>query len=133
VRELESQALTDWLEILREQTETGNRMARDVPKMLADPDITPDQVKVLFGALEKQAEFAETLSAASGGGCCTVASAAPFQMARRLLAALTSDVPATQSCSVRMPGGSHAGFHAALRQRSSAEMRDPTSQPCRRG
>ena len=56
--------MTDWLEILKEQAETGNRMARDVPKMLADPDITPEQVKVLFGALEKQAEFAEALSAA---------------------------------------------------------------------
>ena len=39
--ERESRALTDWLEILKEQTETGNRMACDVPKMLADPDITP--------------------------------------------------------------------------------------------
>jgi hypothetical protein len=56
--------LTDWLQILKEQTKTGERMARDVPKMLADPDITPEQVKVLFGALEKQAQFAETLSAA---------------------------------------------------------------------
>ena len=40
--------LTDWLEILREQTATGDQMARDVPKMLADPEITQEQVKALF-------------------------------------------------------------------------------------
>jgi hypothetical protein len=56
--------LTDWLEILREQTATGDQMARDVPKMLADPQIGRDQVKALFGALEKQAEFVEILTAA---------------------------------------------------------------------
>jgi len=56
--------LTDWLEILREQTATGDQMARDVPKMLADPEISREQVKALFGALEKQAEFVEILTAA---------------------------------------------------------------------
>ena len=56
--------MTDWLEILREQTATGDQMARDVPKMLADPQISREQVKALFGALEKQAEFVEILTAA---------------------------------------------------------------------
>lgn len=56
--------MTDWLEILREQTATGDQMARDVPKMLADPEISREQVKALFGALEKQAEFVEILTAA---------------------------------------------------------------------
>jgi hypothetical protein len=59
-----SSALTDWLEILREQTETGDQLARDVPKMLAEPEISRDQVKALFGALEKQAQFVELLIAA---------------------------------------------------------------------
>lgn len=56
--------MTDWLEILRGQTATGDQMARDVPKMLADPEITRDQVKALFRALEQQAEFVEILIAA---------------------------------------------------------------------
>jgi hypothetical protein len=59
-----SSILTDWLEILREQTETGDQLAGDVSKMLADPEITQDQVKALFGALEKQAQFVELLIAA---------------------------------------------------------------------
>jgi hypothetical protein len=56
--------LTDWLEILKEQAETGDQMARDVPKMLADTEITQEQVKALFAALEKQAQFVELLTAA---------------------------------------------------------------------
>ena len=56
--------MTDWLEILKEQAETGGQMARDVPKMLADPEISRDQVKALFAALEKQAEFVELLTSA---------------------------------------------------------------------
>ena len=59
-----SSALTDWLEILREQSETGDQMAREVATMLADPQISRDQVKALFGALEKQAQFVELLIAA---------------------------------------------------------------------
>lgn len=53
--------MTDWLEILREQAETGVQMAREVPATLANPDISRDQVKKLFAALEQQAEFVEKL------------------------------------------------------------------------
>ena len=56
--------MTDWLAILKEQAETGDQMARDVPKMLADTEISRGQVKTLFAALEKQAEFVEILTAA---------------------------------------------------------------------
>jgi hypothetical protein len=53
--------VADWLEILKEQREEGERMRRDVPKMLADPDIARTQVMALFAALEKQAGFVEKL------------------------------------------------------------------------
>jgi hypothetical protein len=53
--------LTDWVAILKEQTATGDQMGREVPQMLANPDITEAQVKTLFSALEKQAEFVEKL------------------------------------------------------------------------
>jgi len=53
--------LADWIEILREQTATGDQMGREVPQMLANPDISEAQVKTLFSALEKQAEFVEKL------------------------------------------------------------------------
>jgi hypothetical protein len=57
----EDRRLTDWIGILKEQTVTGDKMGRDVPKMLADPDINEAQVKTLFSALEQQADFAEKL------------------------------------------------------------------------
>jgi hypothetical protein len=53
--------LTDWIAILKEQTATGDQMGREVPQMLANPDISEAQVKTLFSALEKQAEFVEKL------------------------------------------------------------------------
>lgn len=53
--------VTDWLEILKTQSEEGRRMGKQVPKMLADPAITAEQVKALFNALEKQADFIERL------------------------------------------------------------------------
>ena len=53
--------MADWIEILKEQTVTGDQMGREVPQMLANPDISESQVKVLFSALEKQAEFVEKL------------------------------------------------------------------------
>ncbi|MGB3389690.1 MAG: hypothetical protein WBA88_17090 [Pseudaminobacter sp.] len=53
--------MTDWLEILKQQNDEGKRMGRQVPKMLSDPAITADQVKALFDALEKQADFIERL------------------------------------------------------------------------
>ena len=59
--------MTDWLKILKEQKQEGDRVRREVPKMLANPDITVEQVKALFQALEKQAEFVEKLKAALEG------------------------------------------------------------------
>ncbi|RWO09752.1 MAG: hypothetical protein EOS07_11950 [Mesorhizobium sp.] len=53
--------MTDWIEILKEQTATGDQMSREVPQMLANPDISEAQVRTLFSALEKQAEFVEKL------------------------------------------------------------------------
>jgi hypothetical protein len=53
--------LSDWIAILKEQTATGDQMSREVPQMLANPDISEAQVKTLFSALEKQAEFVEKL------------------------------------------------------------------------
>ena len=53
--------MTDWIEILKEQTATGDQMSREVPQMLANPDISEAQVRTLFSALEKQAEFVENL------------------------------------------------------------------------
>ena len=53
--------MTDWLEILKQQTATGDQMAREVPQMVANPDISEAQVKTLFSALEKQADFVEKL------------------------------------------------------------------------
>lgn len=54
-------SLTDWLDILKQQTAIGDQMAREVPEMLANPDISEAQVKKLFAALEKQADFVEKL------------------------------------------------------------------------
>ena len=45
--------MTDWIGILKEQTVNGDQMGREVPKMLANPDISETQVKTLFAALEK--------------------------------------------------------------------------------
>lgn len=53
--------VNDWLEILKQQTETGDRMSRDVPSMLDDPEISEAQVRALFSALETQADFVEKL------------------------------------------------------------------------
>lgn len=53
--------MTDWGEILKEQAATGERMAREVPMMLDNPDISEAQVRALFVELEKQADFVEKL------------------------------------------------------------------------
>ena len=53
--------MTDWLNILKEQTAIGDRMSREVPDILANADITEAQVKRLFEALETQADFVEKL------------------------------------------------------------------------
>jgi hypothetical protein len=59
--------MTDWLKILGDEVRTGNEMRRQVPEMLADADITVEQVKALFAALEQQAQFCEKLKAALEG------------------------------------------------------------------
>ena len=51
--------MTDWPKILEDEIRTGDDMRRQVPKMLADPQISVEQVKALFDALEKQAQFSE--------------------------------------------------------------------------
>jgi hypothetical protein len=53
--------VADWLEILKVQRKEGERMRREVPKMLADPAIAREQVMALFQALDKQAGFVERL------------------------------------------------------------------------
>ena len=53
--------MTDWLDILGQQTAAGDQMSRTVADMLADPAITEAQVKTLFDALEQQADFVEKL------------------------------------------------------------------------
>jgi hypothetical protein len=53
--------LTDWLDILKQQTAAGEQMSKTVADMLADPAITEEQVKTLFAALEQQADFVEKL------------------------------------------------------------------------
>ncbi|MBZ9701493.1 MULTISPECIES: hypothetical protein [unclassified Mesorhizobium] len=53
--------MTDWIEILKQQTTIGDQMSREVPQMLANPEINEAQVKTLFSALEKQADFVEKL------------------------------------------------------------------------
>ncbi len=55
--------MADWLTILNNEIRTGNAMRKQVPKMLADPAISVEQVKLLFEELEKQAEFVEKLKA----------------------------------------------------------------------
>ena len=55
------ETLTDWLEILKQETATGERMSREVPEMLTHPEISEQQVRTLFSALEKQVDFAEKL------------------------------------------------------------------------
>lgn len=59
--------MTDWLKILEEQKRAGEEVRREAPRLLANPDISVEQVKALFQALEQQAEFAEKLKAALEG------------------------------------------------------------------
>lgn len=59
--------MTDWLKILEEQKRAGEEVRREAPRLLANPDISVEQVKELFDALEKQAEFVEKLKAALEG------------------------------------------------------------------
>ena len=56
--------VADWLKILDDEIKAGDKMRKQVPKMLSDPEITIDQVKALFAALEQQAQFVEKLKAA---------------------------------------------------------------------
>ena len=54
-------SVADWLKILSDEIRAGDKMLKVVPKMLADPNISLDQVKALFSELEKQAQFVEKL------------------------------------------------------------------------
>ena len=56
--------MTDWPKILEDEIRAGDKMRRQVPKMLADPSISVEHVKALFDALEKQAQFSEKLKTA---------------------------------------------------------------------
>ena len=47
--------MADWLKILDDEIKAGDKMRKQVPKMLSDPEITIDRVKALFAALEQQA------------------------------------------------------------------------------
>ncbi|MBL8575876.1 MAG: hypothetical protein JNK47_01500 [Mesorhizobium sp.] len=60
----EREVATDWLKILDDEIQSGNKMLKVVPKVLNDPDISLDQVKALFLELERQAQFIEKLKAA---------------------------------------------------------------------
>lgn len=53
--------MTDWIEILKEQTNVGDQMSKTVAGVLAEPSLTEGQVKTLFDALEQQADFVEKL------------------------------------------------------------------------
>ena len=53
--------MADWIEILKQQTKTGDQMTRDVSGILVNPDVSETQVRTLFTALEQQADFAEKL------------------------------------------------------------------------
>ena len=53
---------TDWLATLREQADIGKQMAHDVPLTLVRPDVTLEQVRKLFVALDHQAHFVEQLA-----------------------------------------------------------------------
>ena len=39
--------MTDWIGILKEQTAASDQMDREVPKMLANPDISEAQVRIM--------------------------------------------------------------------------------------
>lgn len=54
---------TDWLATLRKQAELGKQMAEEVPRTLANVDVTIEQVRRLFQALDHQAQFVEKLAA----------------------------------------------------------------------
>lgn len=47
---------TDWLRLIQEQGEIAKQMAADVPRALADPDLTLDNASQLYGAVERGAQ-----------------------------------------------------------------------------
>lgn len=55
-------AMTDWMATLREQRVLAEKMSDDIPRMLADPELTFDLAVKLYRALESQAEFMKQLS-----------------------------------------------------------------------
>ncbi|MFC6486926.1 hypothetical protein [Nitratireductor sp. GCM10026969] len=46
----------DWLEVLREQGEIAQRMARDVAELLGHPGLTLDQASRMYRLVEKGAQ-----------------------------------------------------------------------------
>ncbi|WP_454917276.1 hypothetical protein [Xanthobacter sediminis] len=53
----------DWLSIIKERGEVVKGIARDVPPMLAAPDLTLDQATRLYQVLEGHAQAIEQLVA----------------------------------------------------------------------
>jgi signal recognition particle GTPase len=53
---------TDWLATLHDQAEIGKQMAEEVPRTLANADVSVEQVRRLFQALDHQAHFVEKLT-----------------------------------------------------------------------
>jgi hypothetical protein len=54
--------MTDWMATLREQRALAEKMSDDIPRMLADPELTFDLAMKLYRALENQAEFMKLLA-----------------------------------------------------------------------
>lgn len=54
--------MTDWMATLREQRALAEQMAADIPRTLADPQLTFDLAAKLYRALESQAEFMRLLA-----------------------------------------------------------------------
>lgn len=54
--------MTDWMATLREQRVLAEKMSTDIPRTLADPELTFDLAVKLYRALESQAEFMKLLA-----------------------------------------------------------------------
>ncbi len=54
--------MTDWMATLREQRTLAEQMSADIPRTLADPELTFDLAAKLYRALENQAEFMKLLA-----------------------------------------------------------------------
>jgi len=54
--------MTDWMATLREQRALAEKMSTDIPRTLADPDLTFDLAMRLYRALDSQADFMKLLA-----------------------------------------------------------------------